>query len=63
METVSQYPGHNRLANRVFADVTAVAEACREAWERFAGAPNRIASIMRREWAIAPVPALNRQNG
>ena len=65
METVFPYPGNNRLANRVFADVAAVAVAvaCREAWERFAVAPDRIASIMRREWAIAPVPAHNRQNG
>ena len=26
-------------------------------------APNRIASIMRREWAIAPIPAQTSQNG
>ena len=63
METVFPYPGNNRPANRVFADVAAVAVACREAWERFAVAPDRIASIMRREGAIAPVPAHNRQNG
>ena len=60
MQTVFQYLKNNRLANRVFANVAAVDEACREAWEWFAAAPNRIASIMRREWAIAPVPAHNR---
>ena len=63
METVFPYPGNNRPANRVFSDVAAVAEACREAWERFAAAPDRIASIMRRERAIAPVPAHIGQNG
>ena len=53
METVFPYPGNNRLANRVFSDVAAVAVACREAWERFAVAPDLIASIMRREWVIS----------
>ena len=33
-----------------------------KAWEWFAAAPDRIASIMRREWAIAPVPAQTNQN-
>ena len=56
METVFQYLKNNRLANRVFADVAAVADACRKAWERLAAAPKRIASIVRREWAIAPSP-------
>ena len=41
---------------------SAVAEACRAAWERFAAAPDRIASTMRREWVIAPVPAQTSQN-
>ena len=58
METVFRYPRDNRLANRMFADVAAVAEACRKAWEWFATAPNRIASIMRRKWAIAPSPPI-----
>ena len=49
METVFQYPKGNRLANRVFADAAAVAEACRKAWDRFAAMPDRIAAIMRRE--------------
>ena len=63
METVFRYLKNNRLANRVFADVAAVADACRKAWEWFAAAPDRIASIMRREWAIAPVPAQTCRNG
>ena len=53
-----QYPRGNRLANRVFADAATVAEACRMAWDRFAAMPDRIASIMRREWAT--IPALDR---
>ena len=40
MEAVFPYPGNNRLANRVFADGAAAAEACREAWDRFAAAPS-----------------------
>ena len=49
METAFQYPRGNRLANQVFADTAAVAVACRRAWDWFAVAPDRIASIMRRE--------------
>ena len=62
METVFQYLKNNRLANRVFADVAAVADACRKAWEWFAATPDRIASIMRREWAIVPALAQISQN-
>ena len=62
METVFRYLKNNRLANRVFADVAAVADACRKAWEWFAAAPDRIASIMRCEWAIVPALAQTRQN-
>ena len=58
LETALQYPRSNRLANRAFADAAAVAEACRKAWDRFAAMPDRIASIMRREWAT--IPALDR---
>ena len=43
METAFQYPKNNRLANRAFADVAAVADACRKIGERFAVAPERIA--------------------
>lgn len=55
METAFRYPKNNRPANRAFSDVAAAADACRTAWERFA-APNRVASVARREWAVAPVP-------
>ena len=63
METVFQYPRSNCLANRVFAAAATVAEACRKAWDRFAAAPDRIASIMRREWANLPAPAHTNHNG
>ena len=63
METVFQYLKGNRLANRVFADAAAVAEACRRAWDWFAAAPDRIASIMRREWAAIPAQAHINHNG
>ena len=62
METVFRYPRNDRLANRVFADASAVADACRKAWEWFAAAPERIASILRREWAIVPAPAQTSHN-
>ena len=54
MEAVFQHLKGNRLANGAFADAAAVAEACRKAWNRFAAAPDRIASIMRREWPPSP---------
>ena len=57
METVLQYPGSNRLANRVFAGAAAAAETCRKARDRFAAAPGRIAFIVRREWANPPAQA------
>ena len=63
METVFQYPRGNRLANRVFADAVAVAEACCKAWDWFAAAPGRIASIMRRERATVPAPVQTNHNG
>ena len=58
METVFQYLKSNLLANRVFADTAAaVAEACCKAWDWFAAMPDRIASVMRREWANFPTLA------
>ena len=63
METVFPYLKSNRLANRVFADADAMAEACRKAWDWFAAAPDRIASVMRREWANLLAPAHPNQNG
>ena len=63
METVFRHLKGSRLANWVFADAAAVAGACRMAWDRFAAAPDRIASIMRREWAAIPAQAQINHNG
>ena len=58
METVIQFLQGNRWSNRVFDSVGAVKAACREAWEWLRSSPERIASLMRREWACLPkVPA------
>ena len=62
METAFQYPKGNRLANRMFAGVAAVAEACRKAWSRFVAAPDRVASIMRREQVNLPAQAQANHN-
>ena len=63
VEAVFQYPRGNRLANRVLTDAAAMAVACRKAWDRFAAAPDRIAFIMRREWATIPAPDQANHNG
>ena len=63
METVFQYPRGDRLVNRAFAGAAAVAEACRKVWDRFAAAPDRIASIVRRERAAVPAPDRSGHNG
>ena len=63
METAFQYPRGDHLANRVFADPAAVAEACRKARDRFAAAPDRIAATMRREWAAIPALAHINRDG
>lgn len=41
----------------------AVAEARRMAWDWFAAMPDKIASIMRREWANLPALAQASHNG
>ena len=58
METVIQFLRGNRWSNRVFDSVAAVKAACRDAWEWLRSSPDRIASLMRRDWACIPnVPA------
>ena len=49
LETVFQYPRSNRLANRALAAAAA--------------ALDRIASVMRREWAAATAQARTDRNG
>ena len=57
MEQVFQHLKANRLSNRVFADVKAVQTACAKAWDWPASAPERVASIVSRDWAQAPALA------
>ena len=58
VETVIQFLRGNRWSNRVFDSVAAVKAACRDAWEWLRSSPDRIASLMRRDWACIPnVPA------
>ena len=62
MEMVVRYPENDRLANRGFADVAPRPPSA--AWLESGSPPLRVAaSIMRREWAIAPVPAQTSQKG
>ena len=58
MEQVFQFLKANRFANRVFRNVEAVREACAAGWEWLRAMPERIASILRREWAATAEPAL-----
>ncbi|MDE0306947.1 MAG: IS630 family transposase [Albidovulum sp.] len=51
MENVFGHLKSGKLANRLFDTVEDVREAMLEAWTEFAGQPDRIASIMTREWA------------
>lgn len=52
VENVWQYLRQNYLANRVFDDYDAILDACCNAWTALAGAPEKIASITQRSWAI-----------
>lgn len=53
MEQVFQYLKANRFANRVFATVAAVQAACAAAWAWLCSTPERVASILQREWVTA----------
>lgn len=64
VEMAFRHPGNDRPGNRAFADVAAVTDACRKAREAVRRRPGSHASIVRREWAIAPAPAARTgQNG
>ena len=54
VENVWQYLRQNRLSLRVWADYEAIVDTCCQAWNALINAPERIASITRREWAIMP---------
>ena len=52
MEQVFQYLKANRFANQVFKNVAAVQEACQAGWDWFRAMPEKIASILHRDWAM-----------
>lgn len=51
-ENIWQYLRQNYLGNRVFADYTAILDACQDAWRKLLAETGRITSIAQREWAI-----------
>jgi hypothetical protein len=50
-ENVWQFLRQNYLSHRVFADYTAVVDACCDAWNKIIAMPNQIRSIGTRTWA------------
>ena len=44
-------PAADKLGHRVWPDYEAIVATCCEAWNWLAAAPDRLASITRREWA------------
>src|SRR5436853_5765953 len=53
VENVWEYLRQNKLGHRVWPDYEAIVATCCEAWNWLAAAPDRLASITRREWAKA----------
>src|SRR3954453_10980329 len=53
VENVWEYLRQNKLGHRVWPDYEAIVATCCEAWNWLAAAPDRLASITRREWARA----------
>lgn len=51
-ENIWQYLRQNYLGNRVFADYTAILDACQDAWRKLLAETGRITSIAQRQWAI-----------
>ncbi|EJW09260.1 ISSod10, transposase OrfB [Rhodovulum sp. PH10] len=51
-ENIWQYLRQNYLGNRVFADYTAILDACQDAWRKLLAETGRITSIAQRGWAI-----------
>src|SRR3954463_14709492 len=55
VENVWEYLRQNKLGLRVWPDYEAIVATCCEAWNWLAAAPDRLASIPRREWAKAVI--------
>src|SRR4051794_24986995 len=53
VENVWEYLRQNKLGLRVWPDYDAIVATCCEAWNWLLAAPDRLASITRREWAKA----------
>src|SRR4051794_23295917 len=53
VENVWEYLRQNKLSHRVWPDYEAIVATCCEAWNWLVAAPDRLASITRREWAKA----------
>ena len=53
VENVWQFLRQNYLANRVHETYEAIVDACCDAWNALAAAPEQIRSIASREWATA----------
>src|SRR4051794_23163040 len=51
VENVWEYLRQNKLGHRVWPDYEAIVATCCDAWNWLAAAPDRLASIPRREWA------------
>ena len=51
VENVWEYLRQNKLGHRVWESYDAIVATCREAWNWLVAAPDRLASITRREWA------------
>ena len=49
-ENIWQYLRQTYLANRVFADYTAILDACQDAWRKLLAETGRITSIAQRDW-------------
>ena len=53
VENVWEYLRQNKLGHRVWPDYDAIVATCCDAWNWLVAAPDRLASITRREWAKA----------
>ena len=53
VESVWEYLRQNQLGLRVWPDYDAIVATCCRAWNALGAAPDRLASITRREWAKA----------
>lgn len=50
-ENIWHYLRQTYLANQVFADYTAILDACQHAWRKLVAEAGRITSIAQRQWA------------